>query len=81
MSLELPDLKVLHREQREANLLLLAATLHWHVKCSGCGVVRVSDHANGMPAGHELRELGWTARQDSVLAPARALCPGCSEMF
>lgn len=77
---DLPDLQAVLREQREANLLLLAATLHWHVKCSGCGLEKVTAHAYGMPAGHELRELGWTATGEAYDS-ARALCPSCSEML
>ena len=72
---DLPDLQVVLREQREANELMLASSLRWVTRCAGCGVPRITSESNGMPAGHELRRAGWSARA------GKAYCPGCLEIF
>lgn len=72
----LRDLSEILAEQEQANLLFqVGGRLVWVVTCSGCGLPKATDHQGAMAAGHQLRELGWTA------TPERVLCLGCSEMF
>lgn len=71
---DLPRIEDVLREQAEANALMLASDLRWVARCSGCGVRRVTEESNGMPAGHELRRAGWTTGAEA----RTAFCPGCS---
>ena len=73
---ELPELEEILRAQTEANDLMLASVFRRTIRCAGCGIVKETREINGMAAGHELRDEGWTTRR----GPDRpeAVCPGCS---
>ena len=73
---ELPRIEDVLRAQTEANALMLASDLRRTIRCAGCGTVKETRELNGMAAGHELRDEGWTTRR----GPDRpeAVCPGCS---
>ena len=72
---ELPDLEEVLRAQTEANDLMLASVFRRTVRCASCGTVKETREINGMAAGHELRDEGWTTTREG--RPS-ALCPECS---
>lgn len=72
---DLPDLKEVLRAQTEANNLMLASVFRRTIRCAGCGTVKETRELNGMAAGHELRDEGWTTNRED---PPSAFCPECS---